>query len=113
MIIGSALFDVKTLEKYYDNAEKLISYVDSLVPLWASHIAGIYDNQRYYVAIRIRKTISLPYSIRMSIANILIDGVVLRGIMNCFVDITELVNMCDKQSMLQMLEQEATYEKYS
>lgn len=110
MIVGTRDLKTEELKSYVSNPSGLIAYVEDLVPIWARHIPCLAHNQRFYVAIHLRNVLTLPYKVRMSMANTLLEGIQVRGVMSSFTPITDILDACDKEALLKMLEQEANNE---
>lgn len=81
-----------------------MAYATSLVPIWARHMDVLVNNQRYYLAINIRNMLSIPYKQRDELVKILTDNIRIAGVITGFTPITELVDNCDKDKLIQMLE---------
>lgn len=109
MIVGTTSLDYKELKMFVDKPEELVCYVDNLVPMWAKHIKGIVYNQRYYVAVHLRNVLTIPYKSRMAMVDALIKDVTLTGIMSDFTSIIDIVESCNKESLLHMIEEEINY----
>lgn len=110
MLIGTSEIKTDALRGYIDNPSGLVAYVEDMVPVWARHIRCLAHNQRFYVAVHLRQVLSLPYKTRMSMANVLLEGIQLRGIMSSFTPITDILGVCDKEALIEMLKQEMQYE---
>ncbi len=104
MIVGTTKLDYERLKQFEGNPDELIEYVDMLVPSWALHIKGIASNQRFYVAIHLRKLLTIPYKPRMELVNALVSGIRIAGVITQFTPITDIVDICDKQLLVKMLE---------
>ena len=110
MLIATDELNFTELLGYQNDPGALRSYVESLVPAWASNIPGIYDNQRFYVAVKLRNTISLPYKTRLAMANSLIENTHLRGLMSNFVTLDTMLKSCDTDILCKLLE--SKYEQF-
>lgn len=107
--MGTLQLDYKRLKTFANNPDALISYVEDLVPIWARHIPGIVENQRYYVAVHLRNVLSLPYKTRMSMVEALTRDISLSGVMSGFTGITDIVDSCDKEMLARMIERKLYY----
>lgn len=103
MVVGTTNIDYEVLKKFIGRPQDLILYVENMVPSWARHINGITYNQRFYVAIHLRKVLTLPYKAKMELVNALIEGGTITGIINGFTPIMDIVDLCDKHSLAKML----------
>lgn len=110
LIIGTNYVDYERIKTFIHKPAGLCVYVESLVPSWARHIKGITDNQRYYIAIHVRKMLSIGYKDRMELVNELVKGIHLCGTMTTFTPITDIVESCDKEMLRAMLCQEVVDE---
>lgn len=106
MVVGTCNVKTEDCLKFINNPTGLISYVEELVPIWARHIPSIVDNQRFYVALHLRNSLSLPYKTRMSLAEPLLKGIKIRGVMSSFTPISSILDVCDKEALIKMLEQQ-------
>lgn len=105
MIIGSSKLDFELLKSFEGKPKELVTYVDSLVPTWASHISGIVDNQRFYTALYVRKLLTIPYKSRMELVDALVDSIRISGVISQFTPIEDLVNSCDKNKLVTLLKE--------
>lgn len=103
MVIGTRNVSLDELKQYSDNTSELLRVVERMVPSWARHIRPVVDNQRFYVATLLRRAYSIPYKKRMSMAECLISGIRVRGVMSGFTPITDIVATCNKEALLEML----------
>ena len=105
MVVGTTNIDYEVLKKFVGRPQDLILYVEDMVPTWARHINGITYNQRFYVAIHLRRVLTIPYKAKMELVNALVEGGTITGIINGFTPITDIVDMCDKHALAEMLKQ--------
>lgn len=103
MIIGENTINYDALRSYSHNPEGLVTYVRNLIPLWAIHIPHIEDNQRYYVALHLRKVLSIPYKLRKEMVETLVAGIHIAGSVSGFVTIHDIVSACDRDKLLEAL----------
>lgn len=103
MLIGTDQIDYKELYKRVNNPEELVTYVETLVPVWANHIHAIVYNQRYFTAVQIRNMLQIPYKTREACTDALLDGISINGVMNGFVPITDVIEQCDKEALIAAL----------
>lgn len=103
MIVGTTDIDMQYIRQHVGDPDTIVKYACSLVPSWASHIQGIMDNQRYLVAVKLRNMLSIPYKVRESATSALIEGISLYGMVNDFVSITEIIDLCDKDKLAEAL----------
>lgn len=103
MIIGTDKLNYDELKLFLTEPTSLITYVDNTVPCWARHIPHIIDNQRYYVAIHIRNVLSIPYKVRVSAANVLIENIRVQGVVTTFTPITDILDICNKEALIKIL----------
>ena len=106
MIVGTTNIDYDTVYLYTSAPDGLVDYAKNLVPLWARHIPGIVDNQRYLVALHVRKMLSIQFYKRKSMTDVLIKDIKITGIINQFVSIYDILENCDTVMLLKMLERE-------
>lgn len=106
MIIGYDEIPVNEVKSFIGKPNDFVAYVDSLIPMWARHIDSIISNQRYFVALHVRRMLSLPYKERMDLVNALVRGIRIKGTTNTFVPITHIVRSCNLEALADMLEME-------
>ena len=106
MIVGTTEINYADLKLFVGKHEELVVYVENLVPIWARHIKCLAHNQRFYVAIHLRGVLSIPYKQRIAMCEALIDGINVRGVMSSFTSITEILDVCDKKSLVEMLKRQ-------
>lgn len=111
MIVGTSNIDLSKLKSAVLNGEDIVDYSNSLVPVWARHIKGIESNQRYYVAITLRGMSSIPYKMRKPYIDRLIDGITLSGVANNVCTIYDILNMCNKDKLIESLKRGRNYEQ--
>lgn len=100
MVVGTTYIDYNKVSSFVGHPNQFVDWVDSLVPKWAQHIAGLKDNQRYYMAIHVRKVISIPYVQRMQLIEPLIDGIHVCGSVDGFISITDILSDCNKELLI-------------
>ena len=103
MIVGTTNIDYSILKSFVGKPEDLVAYVESLVPTWARHIPAIVYNQRFYIAIHLRKVLTIPYKPRMELVNALVKDINIQGVMSNFTAITDIISVCDKTALVEML----------
>lgn len=103
MIIGTTNIDYSIIKSFVGKPDDLVTYVENLVPTWARHVPSIVHNQRFYIAIHVRKVLTIPYKQRMELVNALIENINIQGIMSNFTAITDVINVCDKEALVEML----------
>lgn len=108
MLVGTTKLDYDKIKRYCNSHMELIQYAEELVPDWLRHVTPIVHNQRYYVAISIRNLKSIPFKTRMAMVEALLDGVQLKGVMSCFITLDELMNQCNIEALVELLEAEVS-----
>ena len=103
MVIGESKIDYDVLKSFIGRPAELVVYVESLVPKWARHVPSITYNQRFYVAIHLRAVLTIPYKQRMELVDALVDGISIHGIMSSFTPIEDIINVCNKDDLVEML----------
>lgn len=103
MIVGTTKVDYAVLKSFVGKPRELVVYTESLVPSWARHIDCIVNNQRFYIAIHLRKVLTIPYKQRMELVNALIENINIRGVMSSFTSIYDILDMCNKDDLVSML----------
>lgn len=103
MIIATTDIDYGYIKSNVTEPDKVLKYVNGLIPAWAAHVRNIQDNQRYYVAIHVRNILTIPYKIRKTLTDRLIGGISLYGMINNFVTLDDILNECDKSKLIDAL----------
>ena len=103
MIVGTTDVSVEDLKVVVNSHRDIVEYAVSLVPTWARHVKGIVNNQRYFVAVTLRNITSIPYKTRQPLIMKLLDGVALTGLATNVCSITSIVDMCDKELLVEAL----------
>lgn len=103
MLVAVIDIDTEFIKQHQMEPESIVRYAVSLVPSWAVHIRGIVDNQRYYVAVRVRNMLTIAYKTREAITNALIREISLYGMLNDFITLDELLDECDKTKLSEAL----------
>lgn len=104
VLVGSTDLNFAEIKKFVGRPLDIVAYATSLVPIWARHMDVLVNNQRYYLAINIRNMLSIPYKQRDELVKILTANIRIAGVITGFTPITELVDNCDKDKLIQMLE---------
>jgi hypothetical protein len=103
MVVGSKyvnLFDLK-------NAclkGNVVQFATDLVPCFARHTPSIIDNQRYYLALLLRKNSLFTYHTCVKYCNILVQDITICGMLNEVYDISDLFIEIDKERFAKCLE---------
>lgn len=105
MLVGTTKVNYADMIKKCSTDEEYRAYVDNLIPTWARHIKGIKDNQRYYVALHVRKILSLPYKERAAISQCLIEDIRVEGFLGAFVNIQEAFKLCNTDAIISGLKE--------
>lgn len=111
MLIATSNIDYENVRNLVDKPQELVIYVESLIPKWAKHIPNITDNQRFYYAIHIRKMLTIPYKTRIALVEALIDGIVIRGLINQFIDLNDMLDACNKKALVDIINERLSDEK--
>lgn len=106
MLVGTTDVNSTELRKYVNFPEKLVTYTEELVPVWARHMTCLLENQRYYVAVLLRNMIQIPYKTRESCIEALLSNISISGVMGTFIPITDIIEFCDKEMLIKALSQD-------
>lgn len=104
MVIGSDVLNYDVLLRFIDDEYSLVKYVEHLVPSWARHIQSIVYNQRYFVAIHLRKVMTIPYHQKMRLVNALVENITLTGIPTQFITLENIIEHCDENQLKELVE---------
>ena len=105
MVIGTTELNFDIIKTFASHPEDLPAYCDNTVPLWARHLDTVIKNQRYYMAINIRNLLTIPFKERQRMIETLVRGVTIKGVVTEFVCITDIIEACDKDLLLRVLEE--------
>lgn len=103
MIIYTRDLDYGKMTAYAKSPERLVEYAVSLVPKWATCFPQIIDNQRFFVATQIRSMLDVPFKIRKAAVATLCDGIALSGITTGCYTVSEVLSVCDRSVLLELL----------
>ena len=107
MIVGTKNINYEEIIRLaLKEPHNLLTYIDNLVPPIVRHIPEIVNNQRYYIAIMLRKNSNLDYYNVKRICNIILDGVEVFGYAGVFIDIKEILSKCSISYILKRLYRE-------
>ena len=103
MIIATKQLDYNALKSYANNLDGIVNYVDKTVPDWARHLKFIVMNQRFYTAVHLRKTLTLPYKARMTLSDKLLEDVRVTGVVSKVITLKDVLSCCDKHDLGEMI----------
>lgn len=103
MLISTRNIDYDIVTKCVGRPDSLVTYANSLVPIWAHHVNGLVDNQRYYLALHVRKLLNIPYKRRKELYEALVNGISLTGVMTQFITLDELFSFCNMSDLIHVL----------
>lgn len=109
MILWTTQIDYEVLKSFIGKPNDLVVYVESTIPRWLRHIKAITQNQRYYIAIHLRKALTIPYKQRMELVEALVKDIQITGTSTSFTAMSDIIDMCDKDMLIKMLEQEVLH----
>lgn len=90
------------------SVESLCQLATEQVPLLFRHIKEIVDNQKYLLALEVRKMCKNDYNKWHSLCEGLLEGVRVTGSIHSIYTCYELLNKCDKSLMEKFLEKEGS-----
>ncbi|MDR1523290.1 MAG: hypothetical protein LBS29_05000 [Endomicrobium sp.] len=103
MIIATKSIDIGELRDACLSSQTLLTYCESLVPKAYQHLHFLLDNQKYYVALRLRKIKSLTYRKKESLLKELLKDVAISGVINDFTDISDIFDEVNVEKLLILL----------
>lgn len=104
MIVGDSNVDYALIRRYISQPELFPKAVELTVPIWCRHLTAVIYNQRYMYAVYTRNLISIPYKQKQAMLQKLLEGVSITGTTTTFVSITDILNVCNKEKLAEMLE---------
>lgn len=108
MIVGEKNIDWKVIKRCLQSPTSLIHYCDSLIPPALQHVPAIKDNQRYYVALRIRGSKAIPWYHKMEFCKVLTNGIQVKGVMDEVYDYHDIVAAINADEYERCLDADAT-----
>lgn len=103
MIIYTQKVNWGKVKTFVGRPAELVKAVELLVPKWALCVPNIVDNQKYYVALYLRKALSIQYTPRTELVKALTDGIHLSGLITGFVALDEMLAVVDKEQLAMAL----------
>lgn len=100
MIIGKKDIPIGALKRASTSPEALIEFATELVPTPLRHIPEITDNQKYYVALLVRSTLSLSWDARTKLCAPLLEGVRIKGVPDTIYDYEDLILEIDPDAFM-------------
>lgn len=94
MIVGSK--DLRALKR---NINNLADYCTSLLPREVRHNGKILNNQKYLVALELRRMKDIDYSLRMKLCEELLEGVFLTGDISTIIEFHETLEFVDYNTL--------------
>lgn len=102
MIVGSTTIDKSKL-KLCDTVHKLNEYSISLVPEYIRHRKEICDNQKYLVAMHLRRCDDIPFYKRVELSNKLLTDVEITGDITSISSIEDIILSSDVDYLMHLL----------
>lgn len=92
MVVGTKIIPSNKLRQACGSVQELRAFSLKLVPRLLQHITSIVDNQRYLVAIELRKLEGIPYKRKKALTEGLLEGVSVKGTINTLVDFEDILS---------------------
>lgn len=105
MIVGEKFIDIQDLLQHCKNADKLKRYTINLVPKFLRGNKNIVDNQKYLVALEVRKLKSLNYYKKKYLTDELLKGITIHGSLNFLYSFDDILMDVDIDKLKIMLEE--------
>lgn len=99
MIVGKKDIDLIELNKSISE-DRLQEYIMSLIPPIVRNSEEILNNQKYLVALYIRKYIDINFYMKQEICNTLLKDIELFGVINEVYDINDIISSCNISELL-------------
>lgn len=109
MIIGTKVIDEQEIISLLRQGEDITSYVENLVPrlIRTPEVVG---NQRYYIALRLRKNKTLSYYQKAKFCEIILDGAKITGSVNNLIDFRDILGSVNMDKLMQYVFNKELYE---
>lgn len=105
MIVGTKTINMEELSKHTKSHEALEDYALRLVPKYLRHHEAITMNQKYLVALHLRKIESIPYKKRKELCETLLSGIHITGVPTQLYDMSDIVCLIDMDKLMRFLEE--------
>lgn len=105
MIVGTKDINLEELAKHVKRYDTLETYCLSLVPKYLQHWSEIVMNQKYLVALSIRKLEAIPYKVRKDTSERLLKGIHITGVPTHLVDIDDMMCMVNVDNLMRYIEE--------
>lgn len=105
MIVGTKDINLSELAECIQKGGALDSYSLSLVPKYLQHIPEIVMNQKYLVALNIRRIESIPYTIRSLRCEELLKGVYITGITDRLIDMDDIMCSVNADNLIRFIKE--------
>lgn len=105
MIVGTKYINLEELAEHIKKGANLDIYCLSLVPKYLQHITPIVMNQKYVVALHIRKIESIPYKIRKEKCETLLSSIHLTGVPTQLIDMGDIMCRVDVDKIVRYIEE--------
>ena len=102
MIVGNTQIDNSKLLSCRD-VQALRDYALSLVPPYVRHIPAILDNQKWLVAVNLRKCKNIAFYKRTELANQLLTDVEITGDITTIISIDDCIRTSDIDYLMYLL----------
>lgn len=103
MLVGTKRIDHTELREAIDTRHTIEMYITRLIPTCLQHLPAVKDNQRYLVALHIRRLTGVNFTHKMNIANELVEGVTVQGSINNVYDIEDILTHVNFDKLLRAL----------
>lgn len=99
MIVGRKDIDLTELTKSISE-NKLQEYIMSLIPPIVKDSEEILNNQKYLVALHIRKYVNINFYVKKDLCNNLLKDIEIFGVINELYDINDIISSCNMSELL-------------
>ena len=103
ILVGNKEINLEELKRKSVSYGTLDSYCLSLVPKYIRHNQTIVNNQKYLVALYLRRIESIPYKKRMDLCEHLLHNVRVTGVTTTILDFNDIIMETDIEKLIKYI----------
>ena len=109
MLVGTKEINLEELKHKAVNYGTLDTYCMDLVPKYIQHVQAIVDNQKYLVALYLRRINSISFNRRVELCEHLLKDVRVTGVTSTVLDFNDIMAETDIEKLLRYILQRREY----
>lgn len=103
MLVGTELITISEVKSHCSSYKALLNYTLSKIPKHFRGVKEIVDNQKYLVALYVRKAYKDDYNKWHPLCSQLLEGVRVHGCVDTLTSCTEVLEECDLKMLKKFL----------